>query len=455
MTTLVPTVAQKLPAGPQSPPFIQSLHWLIRPFSFMEDCKRQYGDCFTIRFWGFKPIVFFSHPQAIKDILTAGPNQFQVAESNKILRPLVGAHSIFLLDGAAHQRQRQLLMPPFHGERMRAYGQLICQITEQVTSHWSMGQSFAVLPTMQEITLQVIMRAIFGIEEGKVYDELKPLLKDLLESTASPLKASLLFISQLQQNWGAWSPWGHFLRQRSQIDQLLYQLIDERRSHADPDRNDILTLLLSARDETGQPMTDEELRDELLTMLLAGNETTAFALAWAFYWIHSTPGVLDKLLMELNLDQESTAPIALTRLPYLTAVCKETLRIRPVAPIAFGRITQSRLRVMGHEFEPGTSLAPCIYLTHQRPDLYPDADQFRPERFLEHQFSPYEYLPFGGGDRLCIGMAFAQFEMKLVIATILARFRLTLAHQKPIKPSRRGVILAPASNFRMVATEIV
>ena len=451
MTTLVPTVSQKLPAGPKSPPFIQLLHWIANPFAFMDDCKRQYGDCFTLRLMGYRPFVLFSQPQAIQTILTADPEEFDVGRTNTILLPILGNSSVVLLDGKAHRRQRQLLTPPFHGARMRAYGELICQITEQITAQWSVGQSFATLPITQEITLRVIMRAVFGMGEGDIFDELKPLLKDLLASTASPLRSTMLFIPQLQKNWG---PWGRFLQQRSRIDQLLYRLIDERRDQADdPNRIDILALLMTARDEAGQPMTDEELRDELITLLLVGHDTTASTLAWAFYWIHKTPGVLDKVMAELASIPDNSDPIALTRLPYLTAVCQEALRIRPVAPVAFARVTKHAFRVMDHEVPPGTSLLPAIYLTHRQPDLFPDPDQFRPERFLERQFSPYEYLPFGGGDRICIGMAFAQFEMKLALATILSRFRLKLAHSNPIKASRRGVTMAPGKNLRMVVSE--
>ncbi|MDJ0702491.1 MAG: cytochrome P450 [Leptolyngbyaceae cyanobacterium MO_188.B28] len=455
MTTLAPTVSEKLPPGPKIPPFIQLLNWITRPFDFMDDCRRKYGDCFTLRFSSDRPLVFFSHPKAIQTILTADPEEFDTGSTNTILLPMLGNSSVALLDGEAHRRQRQLLMPPFHGARMRSYGELICQITEQITSQWSVGQSFAVLPVTQEITLQVIMQAVFGVEEGAIFDELKPRLKEVLASTASPLKSTMLFIPQLQKDWGTWSPWGRFLQLRSRIDQLLYRLIDERRAQGDPNRSDILALLLSARDEAGQLMTDQELRDELITLLLVGHDTTASALAWAFYWIHKTPGVLNKILAELSSTSENADPTALTRLPYLTAVCQETLRIRPVAPIPFSRVTRHAFRVMDHELPPRTALLPALYLTHRRPELFPDPDQFRPERFLERQFTPYEYLPFGGGDRICIGRAFAQFEMKLALATILSRFRLKLAHQNPVKASRRGVTMAPGKNLRMVVVERV
>ena len=455
MTTLAPTASQQLPAGPQSPPLMQLLHWITNPYAFMEKCNRQYGDCFTIRLWGYKPLVFFSHPTAIQTILTADPEDFAIGSTNTLLEPFLGSTSLVLLDGKAHQRQRHLLMPPFHGARMRSYGELIRQVTEQVASQWSVGQSFSVLPITQEITLQVIMRAVFGLDSGEIFDELKPLLKAYAGATASPLKASILFLPLLQHDWGEWSPWGSMMKQQADIDRILYRLIDERRTHPDPDQTDILALLLSARDEAGQAMTNQELRDELITLLIVGHDTTASASAWAFYWIHNTPGVLDKVMAELASVPENSDPIAYTRLPYLSAVCQETLRICPVALTTFSRMTRRPFRVMDYEFPPETLLLPSIYLAHRRPDLYPNPDQFRPERFLERQFSPYEYLPFGGGDRLCIGMAFAQFEMKLALATILSRFRLKLAHPNPVKASRRGVTMAPGKNLKMVVSERV
>jgi unspecific monooxygenase len=242
------------------------------------------------------------------------------------------------------------------------------------------------------------------------------------------------------------------VRQQQQIDEILFAEIQQRREQPDPSRSDILTLLMSARDENGQPMTDAELRDELLTLLFAGHETTATALTWAFYWIHHLPEVRERLLQELDSLGEETDPNAIAHLPYLTAVCQETLRIYPVALITFSRIVKSPIQIAGYQFEPGTFLAPCVYLTHQREDIYPQPKRFKPERFLERQFSPYEYLPFGGGNHRCIGMAFASFEMKLVLATVLSRYEMAIAHNHTVRPVRRGVTLAPSSGKWLVAT---
>lgn len=443
----------KLPPGPQTPALIQTLQWITRPLEFMDTCAHHYGDLFTVKVGpNSSPIVFVSNPQAIQEILTSNTDNFEASgKTNEIVRPLLGDNSVILLSGTQHSRQRQLLMPPFHGERMRAYGQLISNITEQVTSQWIIDQPFSARETMQEISLRVILHAVFGLDEGPRYQKLKQLLGSGQMMTRFPLSASLLFFKSLQRDLGPWSPWGQFVRRKQEIDKLLYEEIQERRQN-DTSRTDILSLLLSARDEAGQPMTDVELRDELMTLLTAGQDTTATALAWALYWIHHLPHVQAALLQELDSLGDRPDPNIIARLPYLGAVVSETLRIYPVGLITFPRVVKSHLQLLNYEFEPGTVLAGCIYLTHHRQDLYPAPKCFQPERFLERQFSPYEYLPFGGGSRRCIGMAFAQFEMKLVLAKILSHFRLALVDSRPVQPVRRGVTLAPAKGVQIVAT---
>ena len=442
----------KLPDGPKTPPAWQLIQWINDPLGLLDECARVHGDTFTLHLTKSVAFVFFSHPQAIQDIFTSDANRFDAGRANRILRPLVGDNSILLSDGYRHQRQRRLLMPPFHGERMRTYGQLICEITQQVTDQWTNGTLFIARAVMQEITLQVILQVLFGLREGSRYQQLKPLLASLLDMTGSPLRSSMLFFESLQQDWGYWSPWGRMLQRKQVVDELLYAEITERRQHLNPDATDILTLLLLARDQQGEGMTDVELRDELMTLLIAGHETTATALAWALYWIHKLPPIRERLLGELEALGDTPDPMAIYRLPYLTAICQETLRIYPIVPIAVPRVTKSPVQIMGQQFEPETLLAPCLYLTHHREDLYPEPKQFKPERFLERQYSSYEYFPFGGGTRLCIGFALAQFEMKLVLATILSNYELALGDQRPVKPARRGVTIAPAGGVKMVVT---
>ncbi|HIK03829.1 MAG TPA: cytochrome P450 [Trichormus sp. M33_DOE_039] len=444
----------KLPVKPHIPRWLQTLRGLINPLYYLEKTQQEYGDIFISEFSSFPAQLVISNPQAIQELFTADAQLFDSGEGNYIIQPLVGANSLILLDGDRHLRQRKLLMPPFHGERMRAYSQVIRDITDQVTSKWQINQPFVARTSMQDISLQVILRTVFGLQEGERYQQIKRVLVELLDTFNYPLSAVFLFFKTLQRDLGAWTPWGRFIRRRKLLDELLYQEIHERRSQVETQGEDILSLLLSARDEDGQPMTDIELRDELMTMLFAGHETTAIALSWALYWVHYLPEVREKLLQELNsIDIANTDPSIITQLPYLNAVCSETLRIYPVAFFSFSRILKAPMKFMGYDLPKGMSISPCIYLTHHRPDIYPEPEKFQPERFLERQFSPYEFIPFGGGNRRCLGMAFALFEMKLVLANILLNYSLELLDKVPLQPVRRGIVFAPNGGVNLMVKE--
>ncbi|MEH2333236.1 cytochrome P450 [Nostoc sp.] len=445
--------ALKLPNGPQTHPWVQTYQWLTNPLEYMEDCAKSYGDIFTLRIGPvFTPQVFISNPQAIQQIFTTDPKQLDSGAAAGSGTPLLGQNSLLSLEGKPHQRQRKLLTPPLHGERMQAYGDLICEIAKQVTNEWPVGESITVLPSMQEISFQVILKAVFGLKDGLRYEKLKEILIAILNPKKPILRAMLLFFPLLRQDLGPRSPWGSYLRLRQEMDDLIYAEIQERRSLADQSRSDILSLMMAARDEAGEPMTDLELRDELMTLLVAGHETTASSLAWALYWIHHQPEVREKLVQELDSLSENKDPNAIFRLPYLNAVCSETMRLYPVAMLGLNRLVKSPLEIAGYKFDPGTILVPCIYLSHHRKDLYPNSKQFQPERFLERQFTSAEYLPFGGGNRRCIGMAFALFEMKLVLATILSDWQMKLADTKPVLPVRKSFLLAPGGGVPMVVT---
>jgi cytochrome P450 family 110 len=444
----------RLPNILKTSSFLQKLQWVANPVSYMENAVQQYPDIFTAKIIGFgDTLVFVNQPQAIQEILTNDRKQFAaLGEKNKILRPLVGNYSVLMLDGDRHRKRRQLVMPSFHGDRMRAYGELICNLATKVFSQLPINQPFLARDLTQEISLQVILQTVFGVCEGERSQQLKKRLGLMADLFRSPFTSSFLFFPFLQKDLGSWSPWGKFLRDQQQLDELLYAEIAERREQADPDRLDILSLLMSARDEAGEAMTDQELRDELITLLIAGYETTAIAMAWGLYWIHQNPEVLEKLLQELDTLGDSPDPMTIFRLPYLTAVCNETLRITPVTILTFPRVVQEPVELLGHSLEPGTVVAGCMYLTHQREDLYPEPKQFKPERFLERQFSPYEFIPFGGGVRRCLGEALAVFEMKLVLATILSSYKFALADHQPEQLQRRGVTLAPARGVKMIIT---
>ncbi len=438
--------------GPKTHHLVQEIQWVANPLNYMDTCFQRYGDIFYTGV-GTKnhDLVFVCHPQGIQELLTRDTKEFEApGRENGLLKPLLGEKSLILLDNQEHRRQRKLLMPPFHGERMLNYGQLIIQITQQISSHWQLGQPFIARDGMQEISLMVILQAVFGMYEGDRFQQLKALLTSLLSVTSSPLSSSLLFFPALQQDLGAWSPWGQFLRHRQQIDQLLFAEIEQRRQQPDENRQDILSLMMAARDEEGQPMSDIELRDELLTLLFAGHETTATALAWSLYWVHQQPEIYQKLIQELDSTDADADPMTIFKLPYLTAVCQETLRIYPVGMLTFPRLAKQPTTIMGYSIKPDTSVVGCIYLAHRQPEIYPEPEKFMPERFLTRKFSPYEYLPFGGGVRQCIGLALAQFEMKLVLATILRNYELQLAEKRPVKAARRGVTLSPLGGIRMV-----
>lgn len=425
------------------------LRFLFQPLETIEARRRAYGDDYRVSPPDAKTaLVYFSSPQALETIFTAQPEQLSAGRGNQILKELIGDHGIVLLEGAAHQRQRQLLMPPFHGDRMRSYAGAIGSITKGIIRSLKIGTTFRVRPAMQSISLQVILRAVFGLEEGPRYEQLRQTMSQMLDGFGSPLGAMFLFYPFLQQDWG-WSPWGRFLRFRQQVDELIYAEIRDRRHQPDPTRTDILALLIAARDAAGQPMSDVELRDELITLLFAGHETTASALAWALYWIVSLPDVRTKLLAEIDALDADADSATIARLPYLQAVCQETLRLYPIAISAFPRIVKQPIEIAGYWLEPGTVMMPSIYLAHHRESVYPEPKQFRPERFLERQYSPYEYLPFGGGDRRCIGAAFALFEMKLVLFEFLSSLELSLLNSRPIRPIRRGLTIAPSNHLRM------
>ena len=440
----------KLPNGPKTPHWLQKIQYLTDPLGYMDSAYQRYGDIFNAPVIGnFKRLLLVSDPEGLQQLFTRDTKEFYTP-SHGILQVLMGDNSLFCLEGDRHLRERKLLMPPFHGDRMHAYGQIICDLTEQVFSQLTPDTTFSARSLIQDISLEIILNVVFGIHERERFHNLKRLISSLMDSLQSPLTSSLLFFPFLRKDLGSWSPWRNFSGLQRQIKQLIYSEISDRRAQYDPSRKDVLTLLMSARDENGEKMSDIQLHDELITLLFAGHETTATALSWALYWIHKYPEICDKLRQELDSLGESPKPMSIFKLPYLTAVCNETLRIYPVAPLTVPREVKEPVELMGYQLEPGTRVYGCIYLTHQREDLYPQPKQFKPERFLERQYTPYEFLPFGGGSRRCIGEALAMFEMKLVLATIISNYQLALADNQPVKPQRRGVTLAPAGGIQMM-----
>ena len=341
-------------------------------------------------------------------------------------------------------------MPPFHGDRLKSYGDIICRITNDITSNYQSGNTISMQEVMPDITLQIILQVVFGINPGERYNKLIKLLTTLLDDITKPWYSSLFFFPPLQKDLGKWSPWGNYLNRRAEIDKLIYAEISERRISCDNLGQDILSLLISASDEDGDKMTDKELRDQLVSLLLLGYETTSGVLAWLFYMIHSHPEIKDKLNQELQSLDNTISPENIAQLPYLSAVCHETMRLHTIALICTPRMALDKVEVAGEKFESGTVLVPCIYLAHRQEATYKQPDKFIPERFLNQKFSAFEYLPFGGGYRGCIGSAFAVYEMKLILATILLQFELELIEKKPVNPVRRGITIVPSGGVPMI-----
>jgi cytochrome P450 len=426
---------QALPPGPTEPPAVQTLRWLLRPVAFMEDCRRRYGDAFSVSFLGFKtPMVIVSDPEAVRGIYSNPDNGLPPGRT-LALGPILGSRSLLLLEGREHLARRRLMLPPFHGERMRAYESTVREVVARDVETWPEGEPFALHPHMQRVTLEVIVRAVFGVTDEERRVRLSERLAGLFGSTSSfgvqftyLLSRRLSFVRD---------PLEELQRSIAEIDALLAEEIEARRS--DP-REDILSLLVSARFEDGEPMDDREIRDQLMTLLLAGHETTATGLAWTFDLLLRHPQVLDRLVGAVDAGEDR----------YVRAVVSESLRLRPVVPIA-GRRLSSELRVNGHVLPAGADVSPAIWLTHTREDTYPDPYAFRPERFLDGAPSTYAWIPFGGGVRRCIGAAFAEMEMRVAIDEILRRRALRAASSRAERVARRNVTFSPRRGTRVTA----
>ncbi len=438
---------------------MRRLEWVLDPVTYLERTKTYAPDFFAEDSLGFGvgQVVVTSHPEAMQYILSRDRKTFSApGEFNRLLEPIVGSDSEIILGGDAHKERRQLVTPAFHNERLDLYGQLICELTQAAAQTLQPGEAFAARNLTQKVSLQIIFKVVFGLTENPSSQAMMAVLTQTVDSFGSPTAALLLFVKALQKDLGAWSPWGKFLRLRAQLDELIYAEIRDRHAHSNPTRIDILSMLMVARTESGEALNEKALRDELMTLLLAGHETTATSIAWALYWIHKEPEVKRKLLAELDSlftdapDHAPVTPAQIAQLPYLSAVCQETLRRSPVAMFTFPRVAQEPVTLMGHSFAPGTTFLGSIFLIHQREDLYPEPKAFRPERFLENKFSPYEYIPFGNGARRCVGAALAQYELKLAIATLLHHYQFRLANNRPEQAKRRGVTLAPARGVPMV-----
>lgn len=426
-----------LPPGPKQPRYAQALQWVMRPQEFVVRQRERFGDVFTLEFIDGQPLVVLSDPEDVRTVFTGSAEVMHAGEANQLLAPILGSRSILLLDEAEHLRHRRLLLPPFHGERMLRYEQIMAEAARREMATWQEGETIEMLPRMQAITLEVIMRAVFGIEEGLEMERLRVLLRTMLQQTTDMRQMALSLIL---------GPDSERLQQRldevlSPVDEELYRVIAEHRRAPDlEEREDILSMLLLARDEDGKPLSDEELRDELMTLLLAGHETTASSLSWAFEQLTQKPQTLERLTEQLRGGDDEA---------YVDAVIQETMRLRPVLPIVI-RVLKEPITVGQGRFRlpAGTRVAPAIILVHLRDDIYPDPYEFRPERFIETAPGTYTWIPFGGGMRRCVGSAFALFEMRAVLRAVLTNFEIE-AVGGPERIARRSLTIVPDHGGRV------
>jgi cytochrome P450 family 135 len=427
-----------LPPEPSSPPLVQTLRWAFRPLPFLQECRERYGDNFSVKFLSFKsPMVMISDPAAIKALYTEREHGLPPGREI-ILEPILGSRSLLLLEGSDHLAHRRLMLPPFHGERMRSYEPIVSEIVDAEIDTWPLGEEFAIHPRMQAVTLEVILRVVFGIAEGPRLERLRELLTTVLEQTASPF-AQLIGLAT--RRFGG-RPWAKFEAQLKAVDELLYAEIAEHRLKDDlEERDDILSALILARYEDGGGLSDTDLRDQLMTLLLAGHETTATALAWTFDLLLRHPRELGRLRDSLEAGEDD----------YLRATITESLRLRPVVPLA-GRRLAKELEADGLALPAGTDVTPAIWLAHTRADVYPEPFAFRPERFLEEGPDTYAWVPFGGGVRRCLGAAFAEFEMRIALREVLTRCELHKANRAPEKIGRRNITLSPRDGTPVVLT---
>jgi cytochrome P450 len=427
--------ARDLPPGPSTPSPINAIRFARDPLAYIRSFYERYGPVAKSRFPGLGLMVYVAEPELVKQVFTGDSSTLRAGEANAtVLEPAVGTNSLLTLDGEPHMRHRKLLLPPFHGDNVRRWEGTIREITEREMETWPVDAPFSLRDHTQRITLDAILRAVFGVRDHARFKRAQVLV-DRFARRAHPI----VLYGFMRHDLGPWSPWARFKKARAALDQFLYEEIALRREESDiAERDDVLSLLLRATDADGMPLTDRELRDELVTVIGAGHETTATGLAWVFERLLRNRPVLERLERSLSEGDD-----------YLEATIKETLRVRPVITDAARRLTRD-IELAGYRIPAGTIVMPAIAALHFREDIYPDPEQFRPERFLEGAPESYAWIPFGGGVRRCIGASFAQFEMRVVIRAILERAQLRAADPAPERPRIRNITSAPARGCRVL-----
>ena len=423
-----------LPPGPRLPRALQTAWLAYRPASLLRRCHARYGDTFTVRTHGLGTVVYVADPAAVKQVFTGDRDVFHAGEANAAMEPVLGPHSLLLLDGDRHLRERRWLLPPFHGEAVRAYAALIEEIAVHEVESWPVGKTFPVKPRMQAITLEVILRAVIGVRDPERLERLRKLLPKLLDFSVLDMWSVWIYPGVIDTPLGRWH---RAMRVQPEVDRLLFDEIQDHRRNPEG-RDDVLATLVAARDDDGDPLSDRALRDHVVTLLLAGHETTTTGLAWAFERLIRHPRVLRRLRDEIAGGDGA----------YLAAVVDETLRVRPVIWGVWRRLTAA-VEIAGHRLPAGTTVEPSISLLHAS-DAFADADEFRPERFLgDRSPLPYTFIPFGGGPRRCPGASFATVEMATVLRAVLARVELQTTGARPEQPRVHHVTLVPSRGGRI------
>ncbi len=442
-----------LPPGPKTPAVWQLLRYSHSPLPFLEACARRYGDPFTIQFAGYGKFVMLASPDAVQDVFRGDPYKLHSGEGNEFLTASVGRNSVLVLDDEPHARQRRVLLPPLKGERMRSFFDSMQATTLAAVQAWPLGRTLSMVEPMQQITLRLMLQVVLGLNSSAELADFAGKVQRVLELARGRhglILVKILPISLLQRT--RWLP---FYRRMHDLDQALFAFIEKRRQEPVAERDEnVLADLLSASHEDGQPLDDQEIRDALVTMIFAGHDTTSVALAWVLEQIVPRPDVVARITEELRRTTGGAPPRAdqLNQLTYLDAAIREGLRVRTIMPFVV-RLTKAAFTAGGREYPQGIVLCPCNHLVHRRDDLYPEPEKFRPDRFLERHYAAHEWFPFGGGNRMCLGMAFALYEMKVVLSTLFATVRLARPPGSRSTPVRRGLALAPDDGAQMTVVE--
>ncbi len=440
---------KQLPPGPRQPAAWQTIVAWRRPTELLERCRARYGRRFTLRVLGQPPFVVLSDPEEIKQVFMAAPDVLHPGEGVRVLESIVGPNSVILLDEDAHMEQRKLMLPAFHGERMQALAGVMKELAERELASWPREEAIELHPRLQRVTLEIILRVVFGLQQGAQLTQLRETLTELLAFSESPLSL-LPFAQRVFSGHGRWA---RFPELYADVDRQLFALIEQRRDEGGEGegdgRGDVLGMLLGARHEDGSPMSAQELRDELVTALVAGHETTASQLAWAFERLAREPEVRRRLVDELDEGADDS---------YLTASIQEILRLKPVLDQAEPRVVKRPIEIGGVEYPPGVALVASVYLVHRDPDIYPRPEEFRPERFLEKAGgraggrgpNQYTWIPFGGGRTRCLGASFAMLEMKVVLRAVLQACEIAPVNPAAERTRRRSITFSPAGQATVV-----